>query len=125
MVKKATNIEGPSPRILRVGEEMRRVIAEIMLKEKFFSDSLSISITEVRMTADLKHATIFYYPLGGGIGDNRDFRKNLQSALQEISKDIRYLIPKKLNLKYVPELHFKLDESFENSLKIDTLLKDI
>lgn len=113
--------ETQSVRLLRVGERVRHVLSEILARGDVHDEVLAshmISVTEVRMSPDLKHATVFVKPLLGGDEDE---------VLAALKKNVRYLrgeVSKRVNTKYAAALKFILDESFDEGGKIDTLLRD-
>ena len=110
--------QGQRPK--RVGEEIRRSLADIFMRGECHSPELvgaSITITEVRVSPDLKNATAFFMPLAG------QHKKELLEALKVASPELRYLVSKKMALRYMPRIHFSLDESFDVAEKIDTLLR--
>lgn len=112
--------ETQSVRLLRVGERTRHVLSEILARGDVHDDTLAdamISVTEVRMSADLRHATVFVKPLLGGDQD---------AVLKALIRNGRYLrgeVAKRVNTKYAANLKFLLDESFDEGGKIDTLLR--
>ena len=112
----------PSQRQRRVGEQLRHVIAEILQTGKFHEEDLeasSITVSEVRPSPDLKNATVYVMPLGGG---------DLSVVLEALNESKFYFqkeINKKLRLKSTPRLTFKADHSFEQAERIETLLKNI
>ncbi|AEI37564.1 30S ribosome-binding factor RbfA [Zymomonas mobilis] len=112
--------EGHSIRPLRVGEQIRHVLAEMLMRGEVHGDSLDnlmVSISEVRMTPDLRIATVFVKSLGG-VAD--------ETVISTLSKNATFLqraIGQKIRLKYVPRLRFLADESFEQGSLIDHLLR--
>lgn len=101
---------GPSQRQLRVGENIRRALSDILLRGDTHDPELSrhsITVSEVRTSPDLRQATVFVLPLGG-----RDAEAAL-SALQTNAAELRRLVAKAVTLKYAPDLRFVLDESFD------------
>jgi len=107
-------------RPLRVGEEIRHAIADILLRGEVHSIELlgsSITISEVRVSPDLKNATVFFMPLGG---ENKEEKLE---ALKNAAPEIRHLVSKRMKLRYTPKLYFSLDNSFEEAERINTLLK--
>ena len=111
---------GPSHRLERVAEQIRHAIAEILSRGEISDPVLTkhvITVPTVRMSPDLKIATVSIMPLGG-----RDARKTIQ-ALAENKKELRTLVAHRVNLKYAPDLRFVVDESFEAQSRIDALLK--
>ena len=111
---------GPSQRMLRVGEMVRHELAALLARREIHDDVLAasvVTIPEVRMTPDLKLATVFVMPLGG---------LNVEAVIEALNthkKFIRSIIAKSVNLKYAPEVRFKHDESFDEASKIDRLLR--
>ncbi|MCC7260510.1 MAG: 30S ribosome-binding factor RbfA [Alphaproteobacteria bacterium] len=110
----------PSQRQLQVGEELRHVIADIFMRQEVYHptlSSVSLTVSEVHISPDLKNATVYVAPLGGQ-GDG----KALLKALQVVVSEVRRLIAKRMYLRHVPRFTFKLDESFDNAHRIGTLL---
>ncbi|TNB49266.1 30S ribosome-binding factor RbfA [Martelella lutilitoris] len=110
----------PSQRMLRVGEQVRAAITKVLQRGEVLDPLLEttvISISEVRMSPDLKVATAYVTPLG-----DRDHDATVR-ALNHHAKFIRGRITRELRqMKYMPELRFRDDTSFENFRKIDELL---
>ena len=101
---------GPSQRQLRVGELIRRTLSDVLNRAEIHDPDLnrmSITVGEVRTSPDLKVATAFVMPLGGG---NRD---EALAALRRNRHELRRAVNKGLTLKYSPELRFVIDESFD------------
>jgi ribosome-binding factor A len=116
---KRAHMAGPSQRQLRVGEEIRHVLAEIFLRTEFHDAELSkanLTISEVRMSPDLKHAAVFCTRLG-----NQDITP-LLPALRRISPFLRAQMAPRLGLRVVPDLKFLADEALEQATKINKLL---
>ena len=113
--------KGPSQRQLRVGELVRHALTQLLQRGEIQDDTLQttvISISEVSMSPDLKIATAFVSPLGGG--DPKEVIK----ALAANAKFIRgRLAPQLRQMKYMPEFRFRADTSFDNYSKIDALLQ--
>lgn len=113
--------ETQSVRLLRVGERVRHVLSEVLSRGDVHDDVLAthmVSVTEVRMSPDLKHATVFVKPLLGG---------DEEEVLAALKRNVRYLrgeVSRRVNTKYAAALKFILDESFDEGGKIDTLLRD-
>jgi ribosome-binding factor A len=107
--------------MLRVGEQVRSAVTQVLQRREIndpLIDSAVISISEVRMSTDLKVATAFVTPLGSTDHDE------IVIALNRNAKFIRGRIgPSLRQMKYMPEIRFKDDTSFENFRKIDELLK--
>ena len=111
---------GPSQRMLRMSELVRHALAEIFARGDIHDPVLethTITIPEVVMTPDLRHATAYVMPLGG-----KDKSKIIE-ALNKHKKFMRGLLAKKIEAKFMPELHFRLDERFDRAEKIDALLR--
>ena len=111
--------KGPSQRQLRVGEEIRHALAEIFLRTEFHDHALAkahLTISEVRMSPDLKHALVFITRLG-----NQDVTP-LLPALVRVSPFLRAQIAPKLGLRVTPELKFLADEALEEATRINKLL---
>lgn len=112
--------EGRSVRLLRVGEQVRHALSEILMRGDVHDETLashSVSITEVRMSPDLRHATVFVKSLLGA--DEEDVLKSLR-------RNVRYLrgeVSRRVNTKYAADLKFLPDESFEEGSRIDRLLR--
>lgn len=112
---------GPSVRLLRVGENVRHAVSAILARGEVqdpLLSSASITVSEARVSPDLRNATIFVMPLGG------DPDGKTVKALNSNSSFIRGQMSKSLHMKYMPRLVFKLDESFDEASHIDALLRD-
>jgi ribosome-binding factor A len=110
---------GPSQRQLRVGELIRHAFAEMLSRGDVQDDVIAshvITVPEVRMSPDLRLATIYVMPLGG-----KDVKPVLD-ALDRNKKFIRGEIAREINLKFAPDIRFMKDESFEEAERIDRLL---
>lgn len=111
MAKKSySSGSGPSQRQLRVGELIRRALSEILQRGDLHDadlNRLSVTIGEVRVTPDLRVATVYALPLGG---EGKDEVINL---LAKNKYELRQLINKKLALKHSPDMRFRLDETFD------------
>ncbi len=111
-----------STRMLRVGEELRHLLAAILRDYIPFPQKpreVSITITEVRMSPDLKHATVFVMPLASGQDTATIF-----ASLTQNTKRINHLLAGKMSLRYLPRLRFVLDESLDKAHRIEQLLRD-
>ena len=113
--------EGPSVRVLRVGEQVRHVLSEILARGDVHDDILAthpVSVTEVRMSPDLRHATVFVKPLLG---------KDEEAVLKALRTNTAYLqreVAHRIRMKYAAKLKFLADESFDEASHIDKLLRD-
>lgn len=111
----------PSQRQLRVGEELRHTLAEIVQREGFRDPDLAsviLTVTEVRPSPDLRNATVFVAPLGGGESGA------IIKALGRAAPYLRSEVAKRVHLKYLPRFSFRLDESFDAATRIESALRD-
>nr|WP_295461832.1 30S ribosome-binding factor RbfA [Mesorhizobium sp.] len=112
---------GPSQRMLRVGEQVRHALADVLARGEVRDEVIEatvISVSEVRMSPDLKIATAFVAPLAAKDGEA------VIKALAHNAKFIRGRVSGALRqMKYMPEFRFRLDTSFDNMAKIDQLLR--
>lgn len=109
----------PSQRQLRVGEEIRSALAQIFAHGETHVptlDSASVTVSEVRISPDLRNATVFVMPLAGS------HKETVMQALKDNAGLIRNLMNRKIVLRFSPKLFFKLDVSFENAHRINQLL---
>jgi ribosome-binding factor A len=112
--------EGKSVRLLRVGEQVRHILAEILMRGDVHDDVLAkihVSVTEVRMSPDLKHAIVFVKPLLGADEDK------VLKALRTNTAYFQSEVAKRVNLKYAAKIKFLPDESFDEGARIDALLR--
>ena len=116
---KSQGPSGPSQRQLRVAELIRHSLAEMLARGDIHDDVLAdhvVTIPEVRMSPDLKLATVYLMPLGGG---------DRQPVLEAFNRHKRYIrgeIAHKINLKFAPDIRFSVDETFDEAERIDRLL---
>ncbi len=111
---------GPSQRALRAGEVIRHAIAEILSRGEVHDSVIQghlITVPEVRMSADLKLATIYVMPLGGRDG------QEVLAALERNKRFLRGEIAHRVNLKFAPDIRFRLDERFDEAERIEKLLR--
>ena len=111
-----------SVRLLRVGEQVRHVLSEILQRGDVHDPVLAshlVSVTEVRMSPDLRHATCFVEPLGAGLGGVKT--DAVTAALNRHAKFLRGRLGRHIELKFTPDLRFVHDESFEAARRMDTL----
>ena len=111
---------GGSARQLRVGELVRHALAELFARGDVHDPVLEghmITVPEVRMSPDLRLATIYIMPLGG-----RDAEAVL-AALEENKRYLRGEISRRVNLKFAPEIRFRVDERFDEAERIEKLLR--
>ena len=114
------NTEGRSVRLLRVGEQVRHVLAEVLMRGEVHDEALGhglISVTEVRMSPDLRHATV--YVKASVVEDEAAVLKALRTNTAYLQREVA----RRVNLKYASKLKFLADESFDAGLRIDMLLR--
>lgn len=110
MAQRFSTSSGPSQRQLRVGELIRRTLSDVLARGDVHDADLnrmSITVGEVRTTADLKIATAYVLPLGG------HDRELALLALRRNKGELRHLVAREMTLKYAPELRFAIDETFD------------
>jgi len=110
----------PTQRQLRVGEEIRHVLAGVFAREQFRDPDLAgviITVTEVRISPDLKHATVFVTRLG-----RSDVAEKLP-ALRRCATFLRGQVAHQLRLRYAPDLHFQADTSIDYAMHVDEMLR--
>ena len=113
--------QGPSQRQLRAGELVRHALVEILREEELQDPALagvSVTITEVRMSPDLKHALCFAEPLGGANA------AEVTAALNRVARFLRGRLGHAIDLRFTPGLKFVHDESFDTAEKMSRLLAD-
>jgi ribosome-binding factor A len=111
---------GPSQRQLRAGELVRHALAEVLARGEVHDPVIArhlITVPEVRMSPDLRQATIYVMPLGG-----RD-EKEVLAALDRNRRYLRGEIARRVNLKFAPDIRFRLDERFDEAERIEKLLR--
>ena len=121
MARHTESPEGRSVRLLRVGEQVRHVLSEILMRGDVHDDVLAshvVSVTEVRMSPDLRHATVFVKPLLGA--DEAQVLKALRTHTAFLQRSVA----SRVNTKYAAKLKFLADESFDEGSHIDRLLRD-
>jgi ribosome-binding factor A len=118
--QKKSSAAGGSQRQLRVGETVRHAIADILSHGSVHDPELEghiITVPEVRMSPDLKLATVYVMPLGG-----RD-TKIVLAALERNKKFLRGELARRVNLKFSPDVRFRVDERFDEAERIEKLLR--
>ena len=111
---------GPSQRVLRVGELVRHALSELLSRGEVHDPVIEnhlITIPEVRMSPDLRLATIYVMPLGG-----RDTGPVIE-ALDRNKRFLRGEIARRVNLKFAPDIRFQIDERFDEAERIEKLLR--
>ena len=111
-----------SQRQLRVGEELRHLISNALLRETFYDQVIennTITVTEVNVSPDLKNARVYIMPLGG------ENKSDVLDSLSKANGRLKKLISNKLNLRQIPKLQFRIDETFEYAKNIQNILEKI
>ena len=119
---KSKNNSTKSQRQLRVGEELRHLISNVLLRESFYDliiENNAITITEVNVSPDLKNAKVYVMPLGG------ENKLEVLDSLNKSNGRIKKLISSNINLRQIPKLKFKIDETFEYAKNIENILQKI
>lgn len=120
---KTSQGEGPSQRQLRVAEQLRHIVADTMQRGHFHDEILMnagrITVSQVRVSPDLKNATAYVMNLGGT--DMDDILKALNESASVFQKEFG----RQANLKFTPRIHFKIDDTFDYAERIDCLLRDL
>jgi ribosome-binding factor A len=114
-----TGPEGRSVRLLRVGEQFRHILSELLARDEVHDDVLnshSVSVTEVRMSPDLRHATAFIKPL---LGANEE---KVLKALRTNTAFFQKEVAARVSMKYAAKLKFLADDSFDQATHIEGLL---
>ena len=120
MARISESPEGRSVRLLRVGEQVRHALSDVLMRGDVHDETLAkhlVTITEVRMSPDLRHATAFVKPLLG---------KDEAVVLKALRTNTAYLqseVARRVNTKYAAKLKFLADESFDEGSHIDSILR--
>jgi ribosome-binding factor A len=121
MKRRTTKTEhGPSQRQLRVAEEIRHILARLLMRGELHDPALSgvsVTVSEVRISPDLKNATVFAMPLSG---------KGVEDVLRGLNRSapyLRSLVAQEIQLRYAPSLNFIADKSFDEAHHIEELLR--
>ena len=104
-----------SQRQLKVGEELRHLISNALLRESFYDEHIknnNVTITEVSVSPDLKNAKVYVMPLGG------KNKLDVLNSLNKVTGRLKKIISNSISLRQTPKLLFKIDETFENAKKI-------
>jgi ribosome-binding factor A len=118
-------LAGPTQRQLRAGELIRHALVEVLREEELQDPALqnvSLTVSEVRMSPDLKHAICFVEPLGAGVTGQET--ADIIKALNKVSRFLRGRLGKHIDMKFTPDLKFFHDESFDNAAATDRLFLD-
>ena len=109
-----------SQRQLKVGEEIRHLISDILLRGSFYEpalDGVTITISEVSISPDFSNARVYCIPLGGIDYDN------VLAGLNAVSKQIQYELAQRMTIRRTPRLKFVLDESFDIAGRVSSLIQ--
>jgi len=112
--------KGPSQRALRAGELIRHALAEILARGEVHDPVIEthlVTVAEVRMTPDLRLATVYVMPLGG------TDEKDVLAALDRNKRYLRGEVARRVNLKFAPDLRFRIDASFDEAERVERLLR--
>ncbi len=115
---------GPTQRQLRVGEQLRHVIVATLQRGHFHDAYLmdnadQVTVSEVKVSPDMKHATAYTVKLGGG--DTTEMLASLNANFDVFQRDIGH----EIRMKFTPKIRFVEDDSFENATKIDAILHNL
>lgn len=115
---------GPTQRQLRVGEQLRHIVVETLARghfhDAFLLDNASmVSVSEVRVSPDMKYATAYIVVLGGA--DTKPYLEALSANADIFQKEFA----RQIRMKFTPKLRFAEDDSFENAAKIDAILHNL
>jgi len=120
--KKYKNSSVRSQRQLKVGEELRHLISNALLRSSFYDEHIennNITITEVNVSPDLKNAKVYVMPLGG------EKKADVLNGLNKATGRLKKIISSNISLRQTPKLTFKIDETFEYAKKINDILDKI
>jgi len=121
MPRQPHTAEDQSVRLLKVGERVRHMLSEILTRQQVHDDTLTartVSVTEVRMSPDLRQARVYVKPLLGGD------EEEVLTALRRNTAYLQREVASRLGLKFAPRLKFTADESFDEAGRIERLLSD-
>ena len=121
-MRKSNTPEGKSVRLLRVGEQVRHALSDLLMRGDVHDETLRshlVSVTEVRMSPDLRHATVFVKPLLGA--DEEEVLKALRTHTAFFQREVA----RRVATKSAAKIKFLADESFDTGGRIDQLLRDI
>jgi ribosome-binding factor A len=125
MKHRSSKAAGPSQRQLRAGELIRHALVDVLREEELQDEAMagvSVTVTEVRLSPDLRHATCYVEPLGAGVvgGDTRP----VIEALNRHAKFLRGRLGRHIDMKFTPDLRFVHDETFGAAAYMDRLFQD-
>ena len=120
--KKSKNSDVKYQRQLKVGEELRHLISNALIRTSFYDEHIennNITITEVNVSPDLKNARVYVMPLGG------ENKLDVLNSLNKATGRLKKIISSNISLRQTPKLIFKIDETFEYAKKINDILDKI
>lgn len=118
---KTSKSDGPSQRQLRAGELVRHALVEVLRREELFDEALvgkTVTVSEVKMSSDLKHAVVFVELLGGGAE-----AEDVVAGLNRCAKFLRGCLGKSIELKFTPDLKFVHDQRYEAAAHMEALFR--
>ena len=121
MARQQFTAEQHSVRVLKVGERVRHILSELLARQEVHDETLSahsVSVTEVRMSPDLRNASVYVKPLMGAQ------EAEVVKALRTNTAFLQREVAKRLGLKFAPKLQFRADETFDEAGRIDALFDD-
>lgn len=127
--RNASGPQGPSQRQLRAGELIRHALVEVLREEEIHDpamEGVSVTVTEVRLSPDLKHATCFVEPLGAGVesAPTAGHVEEIVKALNAHARFLRGVLGRHIDMKFTPDLKFRHDDSFDAAGRMDRLFND-
>ena len=120
--KRSKKNSAKSQRQLKVGEELRHLISNALIRNSFYDENIennNITITEVNVSPDLKNAKVYVMPLGG------ENKLNVLNSLNKATGRLKKIISNNISLRHTPKLVFKIDDTFEYAKKINNILVKI
>ena len=117
--KRSKNNPAKSQRQLKVGEELRHLISNALLRNSFYDaniENYNITITEVNVSPDLKNAIVYVMPLGG------ENKLNILNSLNKVTGRLKKIISNNISLRHTPKITFKIDDTFDYAKKINDIL---
>ena len=120
--KRSKKNSAKSQRQLKVGEELRHLISNALIRNSFYDENIennNITITEVNVSPDLKNAKVYVMPLGG------ENKLNVLNSLNRATGRLKKIISNNITLRQTPKLVFKIDDTFEYAKKINNILLKI
>ena len=120
--KRSKKNSAKSQRQLKVGEELRHLISNALIRNSFYDENIEnnhITITEVNVSPDLKNAKVYVMPLGG------ENKLNVLNSLNKATGRLKKIISNNISLRQTPKLVFKIDDTFEYAKKINNILVKI